>query len=168
MRNDCNHFDALIRSINRSRRKERGRLKNGARVALFGAFLGLSCPHGTSDAIAGNPYINVPEQMRLANEAAQLWWNSLTAEQKRLERGISSAYNRASQQGETIPVTARNVSAMMTHLDAHPEDEDFVERMRYHVRIQQVLNETNEKLECMRKNANWWMPPNMRNGPGCL
>lgn len=133
---------------------------------VIAAALMLSAGFGRAEVSAqSQSYMNIPEQMRLANEARQLWWNSLSPRERTLVRAVGRAEQAHTEEtGEPyIPVTDENVVLVMQLVDAEEGEAGFVrERLQVHARAAETIADVDTSLEYMRQNPYWYLPPSMR------
>lgn len=132
------------------------------RLSFVAAALIVSTAFASPAAAQNNSYAR---QARLANEARQYWWQSLSAREQYLVRAISAVEQQHQQRtGEGwIPVTEQNVLAVAGLIGARREELEFVyNRLVTLARNGEVLARTDRALEYMQNTPNYWMPEGMR------
>jgi hypothetical protein len=127
------------------------------RVAVA-ALLLTSAMLTPSPAAAENPYINIPEQQALANQARIHWWNSLTDRQKYLVRAVSQeedAYREA--KGTAIPLNQRNLVILMQRIGAQPNETQFVsQRMQVHQNVDADIKRADDLINRITNDPVIW------------
>ena len=108
--------------------------------------------------VAGNPYINVPEQQRLSQEAWQHYWNSLTPRQQYLVQSIGKVEsNYYNQHGRHIPINQTNLYELMRIVGARQGEENFVlHRMQVYVNVDETIRKTDDLIDTIMKDRRIW------------
>ena len=112
-------------------------------------FFALSLFTFNESTLAGNPYINVPEQQRLSQEAWQHYWNSLTPRQQYLVNSIGQVEsNYYKQYGRHIPINQTNLYELMRIVGARRGEENFVlHRMQVYVNVDETIEQADDLIE---------------------
>ncbi|WNG59948.1 hypothetical protein F0U59_38435 [Archangium gephyra] len=121
--------------------------------------LALSTGLGAAGALAQISAGDMAEQQRLANEANQLWWQSLSPREKQLVRAIGDIEEQyKAETGDAIPLTEENVGEMMRQVGASPDEAPFVvERMKVHARLDATYDQVDRFSQCANANPDWYM-----------
>lgn len=112
-------------------------------------FFTLSLLTFNESTLAGNPYINIPEQQRLSQEAWQHYWNSLTPRQQYLVNSIGQVEgNFYKQHGRHIPINQTTLYELMGIVGARQGEENFVlHRMQVYADVDETIRQTDDLIE---------------------
>lgn len=132
-------------------------MKTSSRMSIIFLSVVMLCGGGAI-AIAGSPYINVPEQQRLAGEAWQHYWRSLSPRQQQLVRKIQDveeAYYL--QHGQHIPITQETLGQLMDAVGAQSQEADFVlGRMQVYIDADRAVDDADRLIEQIMNDPSIW------------
>ncbi|MHC1728257.1 MAG: hypothetical protein AB9866_20005 [Syntrophobacteraceae bacterium] len=112
-----------------------------------------------SRSLAGNPYINIPEEQRRSNELRKQTIGKWTDRQKQLDKAISAEEERYRQQTgqRSIPVTQQNLNILMQRVGANPGEENFCrERMKVYYDVGESLKQGEDFLQDLNEKMRQW------------
>jgi hypothetical protein len=124
----------------------------------------LSCIAGSLSwcvpwGLAGNPYINIPEEQRRANELRKQTLGKWNDRQRQLDRAISAEEEQYQQQTgqRSIPMTQQNLTILMQRVGAKPEEENFCrERMKVYYDVGESIKQADDLLQEINEKMRQW------------
>ena len=132
-------------------------MKKVMRIGIF-SIIGLVCIFKGYVAMAGNPYINIPEQQRLSREAWQHYWNSLSPRQQYLVKAVGEVEtNYYERHDKHIPINERNLNEVMKAVGARTHEANFIlHRMQVYKEFDDAMEKSDKLIKDIMNDSRIW------------